>query len=260
MAEALAGRSAIITGGARGLGLEIARAFLAAGARVLVTGRDEQALAAARRELGVTAIRADVADPAACADVAARAGEVTVLVNNAAITGPVGPLETNDWDDWTQTLQTNLFGTVLMCRAVVPGMRERGYGKIINLSGGGGTGPRPNFSAYATAKAGVVRFTETLAREVEGIDVNAIAPGALNTRMRDDVLAAGPELAGAEYEPTRDRGETSFVPATQLAVYLASAASDGVSGRLIAALWDDWRTLHEQELDADAYTLRRIVP
>ena len=125
-----------------------------------------------------------------------------MLVNNAAITGPVGPLETNDWDEWTQTLQTNLFGTVLMCRAVLPGMRERGYGKIINLSGGGGTGPRPNFSAYATAKAGVVRFTETLAREVEGIDVNAIAPGALNTRMRDDVLDAGPELAGAEYEPT----------------------------------------------------------
>ena len=105
-----------------------------------------------------------------------------------------------------------------------------------------------------------MRFTETLARELEGIDVNAIAPGALNTRMRDDVLDAGPELAGAEYAPTRDRGETSFEPATQLAVYLASAASDGVSGRLIAALWDDWRTLHEQDLDADAYTLRRIVP
>jgi NAD(P)-dependent dehydrogenase (short-subunit alcohol dehydrogenase family) len=139
-------------------------------------------------------------------------------------------------------------------------MRERGYGKIINLSGGGGTGPRPNFSAYATAKAGVVRFTETLAREVEGIDVNAIAPGALNTRMRDDVLDAGPERAGAEYEPTRARGGTSFEPATQLAVYLASAASDGVSGRLIAALWDDWRTLAEQDLDADAYTLRRITP
>ena len=144
-----------------------------------------------------------------------------------------------------------------MCRAVLPGMRERGYGKIINLSGGGGTGPRPNFSAYATAKAGVVRFTETLAGEVGGIDVNAIAPGVLNTRMRDDVLEAGPELAGAEYELTRDRGETSFEPATQLAVYLASAASDGVSGRLIAALWDDWRTLHEQDLDADVYTLRR---
>ena len=98
MAQALADRSAIITGGARGLGLEIARAFVAAGARVLVTGRDEQALEAARRELGVTAVRADVADPQACAQVVARAGEVTALVNNAALTGPIGPLESNDWE------------------------------------------------------------------------------------------------------------------------------------------------------------------
>ncbi len=149
-----------------------------------------------------------------------------------------------------------------MCRAVLGGMRERGYGKIVNLSGGGATGPRPNFSAYATAKAGVVRFTETLARELDGtgIDVNAIAPGALNTRMRDDVLNAGPVLAGAEYEATRDRGETSFEPATALATYLVGADSDGVSGRLIAALWDDWRTLAEQNLGADVYTLRRVTP
>ena len=146
----------------------------------------------------MTAIRADVSDPAACAAVAEQAGPVTALVNNAAITGPVGPADANDWDEWTQAISTNLFGTVLMCRAVLGGMRERGYGKIVNLSGGGATGPRPNFSAYATAKAGVVRFTETLARELDGtgIDVNAIAPGALNTRMRDDVLNAGPELAG----------------------------------------------------------------
>ena len=78
--------------------------------------------------------------------------------------------------------------------------------------------------------------------------------------MRDDVLEAGPERAGAEYAQTLEREDTSFEPATQLAVFLASAASDGVSGRLIAALWDDWRTLAAQDLDADAYTLRRIVP
>jgi 3-oxoacyl-[acyl-carrier protein] reductase len=258
--DALAGRSAIVTGGARGLGLEIARAFVAAGARVVVTGRDQAALDAAHDALGVTAIRADVSDPAACAAVAEQAGPVTALVNNAAITGPVGPADAVDWDAWTQAIAINLFGTVLMCRAVLGGMRERGYGKIVNLSGGGATGPRPNFSAYATAKAGVVRFTETLARELDGtgIDVNAIAPGALNTGMRDDVLRAGPERAGAEYAAARDRGETSFEPATALATYLVSAAGDGVSGRLIAAQWDDWRTLAEQNLDADVYTLRRV--
>src|SRR5262249_51951223 len=119
----------------------------------------------------------------------------------------------------------------------------------------------PNFSAYATAKAGLVRFTETLAHELDGsgIDVNAIAPGALNTRMRDDVIAAGPERAGAEYAEALERGETSFEPATKLAGVLASSAGDGISGRLLAALWDDWAAL-EPPLAADAYTLRRILP
>ena len=128
-------------------------------------------------------------------------------------------------------------------------MRERGYGKIINLSGGGATGPRPNFSAYAASKAAVVRFTETLAAELDGIDVNAIAPGALPTRMLDEVLASG---AGSTVEPT------TFERATALAVFLGSAASDGISGRLIAAQWDDWERSGRRCRD-DLYTLRRVV-
>ena len=103
-----------------------------------------------------------------------------------------------------ETIRVNLLGTVTMCRAVLPGMRERGYGKIINLSGGGATGPRPNFSAYAASKAAVVRFTETLAGEVDGIDVNAIAPGALPTRMLDEVLASGLERGRARRVRARD--------------------------------------------------------
>jgi 3-oxoacyl-[acyl-carrier protein] reductase len=268
VAQALIGRTAIVTGGTRGLGFEIARRFVAEGARVVITGRDRGALDAAAAELGVEAVRADVSDPAACAAVLERAGQPSVLVNNASITGAVGPVEATDWDEWVDTIATNLFGTVLMCRAVVPSMRERGSGKIVNLSGGGATGPRPNFSAYAAAKAAVVRFTETLAQELDGagVDVNAIAPGALNTRMLDDVLRAGPERAGAEHTRAleqRDSGGASFEPAVELAVFLASAASDGITGRLIAALWDDWRAFPErrEELMAgDAYTLRRIVP
>jgi NAD(P)-dependent dehydrogenase (short-subunit alcohol dehydrogenase family) len=257
VAAPLTGRTALVTGGTRGLGLEIARAYERAGARVLVTGRDQAALDAS----GFEAVRADVSDRAACEAAVARAAP-DVLVNNAAVTGPIGPLEDNDWDAWLRTVEINLLGTVLMCRAAVPGMRQRGYGKIVNLSGGGATGPRPNFSAYATAKAAVVRFTETLAAELAGtgVDVNAIAPGALNTRMRDDVLAAGPQRAGAEYAQALERAETSFEPATRLAVFLASSASDGISGRLLAALWDDWESLDGASLDADAYTLRRVVP
>ena len=214
----LAGRVAIVTGGTRGLGLEISRAYADAGCDACIaTGRGD----------------ADVTDPEACAALVERAGPVTVLVNNAGVLGPAGPVERNDWDQWVETIRVNLLGTVTMCRAVLPGMRERGYGKIINLSGGGATGPRPNFSAYAASKAAVVRFTETLAGEVDGIDVNAIAPGALPTRMLDEVLASGLE----EVEPA------GFERATALAVFLASAASDGITGRLIAAQWDDWEAL-----------------
>jgi NAD(P)-dependent dehydrogenase (short-subunit alcohol dehydrogenase family) len=228
----LAGRVAIVTGGTRGLGLEIARAYENAGARVVAAGRSD----------------ADVTDPEACAALVERAGAVTVLVNNAGVLGPAGPLDDNDWDAWVHTVRVNLLGTVAMCRAVVPGMRERGYGKIINVSGGGATGPRPNFSAYAASKAAVVRLTETLAAELDGIDVNAIAPGALPTRMLDEVLATGFE----QVEPA------SFERATALAVFLASAASDGIRGRLIAAQWDDWETLRPP-LPDDLYTLRRVV-
>jgi NAD(P)-dependent dehydrogenase (short-subunit alcohol dehydrogenase family) len=228
----LAGRVAIVTGGTRGLGLEIARAYENAGAQVSAFGRGDT----------------DVTDPEECAAVVERAGAVTILVNNAGVLGPVGPLDDNDWDAWTETLRVNLLGTVAMCRAVLPGMRERGYGKIINLSGGGATGPRPNFSAYAASKAAVVRFTETLASEVDGIDVNAIAPGALPTRMLDEVIASGLERV----EPG------SFERATALAVFLASGASDGITGRLIAAQWDDWEALRAP-LPDDLYTLRRVT-
>jgi 3-oxoacyl-[acyl-carrier protein] reductase len=228
----LAGRVAIVTGGTRGLGREIARAYENAGARVFATGRAD----------------ADVTDPAACAALVERAGDVTVLVNNAGVLGPAGPLADNDWDDWVETVRVNLLGTVAMCRAVLPGMRARGYGKIVNLSGGGATGPRPNFSAYAASKTAVVRLTETLAGELEGIDVNAIAPGPLPTDMLDAVIAAGYE----QVEPM------SFERATALAVFLGSAASDGITGRLIAAQWDDWETLRPP-LPADLYTLRRVV-
>src|SRR6185295_16249153 len=128
-------------------------------------------------------------------------GEITILVNNAGVCGPMRRVEDSDWDAWVRAIEVNLFGTALMSRAVIPLMRARGYGKIINLSGGGATAPLPRFSAYAASKAAVVRLTETLAEELRDarIDVNAIAPGALNTRLLDEVLAAGPDKVGSSF-------------------------------------------------------------
>jgi 3-oxoacyl-[acyl-carrier protein] reductase len=183
--------------------------------------------------------------------------------------GPFGLIEENDWSEWVKALEINLFGTILMCRAFLRHMRAVGYGKIINLSGGGATAPLPRISAYAASKAAVVRFTETLAEETRGsgIDVNAIAPGALNTRLMDDLIAAGPEQVGsAFYERmlrTRESGGTPLEKGADLTVFLAAAASDGITGRLLSAVWDDWADLprkREELAESDIYTLRRITP
>jgi NAD(P)-dependent dehydrogenase (short-subunit alcohol dehydrogenase family) len=273
MTQPLSDRTAIVTGGSRGLGFEIAAQLAAAGASVVITGRDQAALDDAAAKLGVEAMRADVSDAADCAAVVARAqerfGPVTVLVNNAGVYGPMGPIDEIDWDEWVAAIQINLFGTVLMTRAVLPGMRERGYGKIVNLSGGGATAPLPRISAYAASKAAVVRLTETFAEELRdaGVDVNAIAPGALNTRLLEQVLEAGPERVGDDFYARslkqRDNGGAGLDRGAALAVFLSSAASDGISGRLLSALWDDWADLpawREALMASDVYTLRRIVP
>jgi len=157
---------------------------------------------------------------------------------------------------------------VLPCRALVPRFKAAGRGKIVILSGGGATAPLPLISAYAASKAAVVRFMETLAVELRdsAIDVNAIAPGALNTRLLDETIEAGPERVGEDFYQRalkqRDSGGVPLHKGANLAVYLASAQSDGITGKLISAQWDPWETLqdHAQELQGDIYTLRRIVP
>lgn len=281
MTKILEGRGALITGGNQGLGLAIARAFVDAGASVMLCARDAAMLEIARAELAshasagqrVLAQAADVSDRAQvhrlAATVIAELPDLQILVNNAGVYGPMGPSEAVDWDHWVRAIEINLFGSVLMCAALLPHFRRNRYGKIIQLSGGGATNPLPRLTAYAASKAAVVRFAESLALEVadDRIDVNAIAPGALNTRMMRELLDAGPGAVGdAMYERMQriaGEGGTPLERGAALAVFLASAASDGITGRLISAVWDPWETLpeHSAELGrSDVYTLRRIVP
>jgi NAD(P)-dependent dehydrogenase (short-subunit alcohol dehydrogenase family) len=281
MSGVLSGRTSIVTGASHGLGLAIARAYVEAGARVVVCGRQEEALDSARAELesvalapeSVVTVRADVSVPAAVERLVTHAldcfSRIDVLVNNAGVGGPKGRTEEVDWDEWEETVRVNFFGSVLCCRAVVPHFRRNGYGKIIQLSGGGATSPRPRLSAYAASKAAVVRFAETLAEELRGtgIDVNAIAPGALNTRLLDEILEAGPQRVGSDvYQRAveqQSHGGTPLDVAARLAVFLASADSDGITAKLISAPWDPWAEFaaHADDLVAsDIYTLRRIVP
>ena len=277
----LSGRNAIITGANQGLGLEIARHFVREGASVAICARDVARLGAARHELQalaqggqkIVALPCDVSDRAAVDAFIASAiqalGSVHVLINNAGIYGPKGPTESVDFDEWKRAFEINLYGVVLPCRAIIPHFRTQGRGKIINLSGGGATAPLPFISAYAASKAAVVRLTETLAQELAAsrIDVNAVAPGALNTRLLDEVLQAGAQNVGeAFHQRALKQKETGGVPlelGASLCVWLASAESDGITGRLLSAQWDPWKNLaakRETLAKSDIYTLRRIVP
>ncbi len=280
MKKILAGKKAIITGANQGLGFEIAKKYVQAGADVMLCARSATLLDAARAELEAMAapgqkIVADVADVASEADVQILVantlkalGGCHILVNNAGVYGPKGEIESVDWAEWVKTIEINVYGSILMCRALLPHFKAQRYGKVIQLSGGGATNPLPRISAYAVSKAAIVRFAETLAEEVRGIgiDVNAIAPGALNTRMLDEVLQAGPEKVGqAFYDRSLQQKESGGAPldkGANLALFLASAASDGITAKLISAVWDDWEHWpdHLDELSSsDAYTLRRIA-
>jgi len=259
----------------------IAQRFVEEGANVLLCARDEQMLASVKAELRsaacagqrVIARGCDVSSnsevEAMFRDYDSELGPLSILVNNAGIYGPKGPTEEVDWDEWQRCIEINLCGTAIPCRYAVTRFKKFGGGKIINLSGGGATSPLPNLSAYAASKAAVVRLTETLAEELRDwhVDVNAIAPGALNTRLLDEILQAGPERVGAEFHARAvKQSQTGGVPlalGADLCVYLASEQSNGITGKLISAKWDPWSSLHKyrDELGStDIYTLRRITP
>jgi NAD(P)-dependent dehydrogenase (short-subunit alcohol dehydrogenase family) len=274
-------RTAIITGANQGFGLALAKAFVKEGANIAICARTLSQLEKARTELQtlaqgdakIFAQKVDVAKPEQVEQFVQQTltkfGKFDIVVANAGVYGTKGPIDEIDWQEWSDAIDINLKGTVFLCKAVLPHLKQNNYGKIIILSGGGATKPIPNLSAYAASKAGVVRFAETLAGEVKNfhIDVNAVAPGALNTRLLDEIIAAGPERVGKNfYEQSlqqKAEGGTDLELGASLCVYLASSESDGISGKLISAVWDPWKSLakYKDELKkTDIYTLRRIVP
>jgi NAD(P)-dependent dehydrogenase (short-subunit alcohol dehydrogenase family) len=277
----LRNKGIVITGANQGLGKAIAQTCVEEGAHVFICARDAALLENARTELLARAAPGQLVE-AQCSDVSCpedvrrlflaaseKLPRLDGLVNNAGVSGPRGLLEDIDIQSWWKCIEINLLGVALTCREVLPLFRRQKYGKIVNLSGGGATAPMPRVSAYAASKAAVVRLTETLAKETlgSGIDVNAVAPGALNTRFLDQVLSDGPDRVGEDsYARALKQKAEGGVPlerGAKLCAFLLSSASDGITGRLISAVWDPWHNLadHVEELgQTDVYTLRRIVP
>lgn len=273
-------RKVVITGASRGLGKKIAEKFWFAGADLALIARNEDILKSTVDELkfgggdqSIECFACDLTDlktiPGLIENIKDKFGEPEILINNAGIQGPVGPLQENDWEEWQKCLNVILLAPVLLCRGFLPSMINKHYGRIINISGGGATKARPNFTGYATAKCGLVRFTETLAEELKdsGVCANCVAPGAMRSEMTHEIIKAGAEKAGElEYHNALTLGkdnESIVNRAADLVVFLASDYGGGITGKLISAVWDPWRELsqHIEDLkNSDVYTLRRIVP
>ncbi|MGH7945261.1 MAG: SDR family NAD(P)-dependent oxidoreductase [Opitutaceae bacterium] len=279
----------VLTGSSTGIGRALAVRLLARGDRVWGIARTDQSTFGVKHPERFRFSRCDVAQWAeveqAAAEVAAAWPHVDGVIAAAGLQGEVGRALSADPARWSATVRTNLDGTYFSLRAFNALLsRTPRRAKIICFSGGGATKPRPRFSAYGVAKTGVVRLVETIAGEERerALDINAIAPGAIHTRLTDEVLALGPETAGeAEYAAAQKTmaarsaqsgpGGGDVPPNADLALdkalglveWLLSPASDGISGRLLAAPWDPWPTLDRRASElspTDIYTLRRVVP
>ena len=264
----------VITGSSSGIGRALATRLIEQGHCVWGLARFNQAQFAADNPGRFFASRCDVSNwhevKQAATEVASNWAQVDALVTCAGTQGEIGEAMTRDPLRWSATVRTNLDGTYYAIRAFHSQLScAPQRAKLVCFSGGGSTKARPRFSAYAVAKTGVVRLVETLAEELADapLDINAVAPGAINTRMTDDVIALGPVVAGgAEFDAAcrqKQSGGNSLGTALDLIEWLLSPASDGISGKLLSAVWDPWQQLEREMMNGankEVYTLRRVLP
>ncbi len=231
----LHGRVALVTGGGRGLGREIALALAADGARVAVLGRTAEDVSRVAADVDGVAVVADVAAAddvgRAVAEVGASLGPVAVLVNNAGVVWPLGRTIDVDADAWEAAVRINLLGLFRVTHAVLPAMLAGGWGRVVSISSGAATAPgMPSASAYSVSKAGVEMLTAALARELSGtgVTVNAVRPGVLDTPMQDYMRSLPRDVVGPAFHDRfhglHERGELvdPGVPATLVARLVAT--------------------------------------
>jgi NAD(P)-dependent dehydrogenase (short-subunit alcohol dehydrogenase family) len=269
-----------ISGGTSGLGLAIAQHFVKAGKSVVICSRSEKSVEVTVKKLKVLStenqlifgFRNDVSNRVSTAEMIAKLEllnlNINVLICNAGVIGPISKFLENNFEEWQESFNVNLYGTMNLISGILPSMVLRKRGRIIHISGGGATSPLFGMSSYAASKAASVRLIESLALEYQdsGVTLNSMAPGMLKTRLLDQMLDAGPEGVGRNlFAKSKSKAE-ALTDTTSMAVdlvdFLASEASAGITGKLISAEWDNWAewSSHLTELrDSDVYTLRRIT-
>jgi 3-oxoacyl-[acyl-carrier protein] reductase len=267
-------RQIVITGASSGIGAALTAALAQNGLALHVCARREEMLNTVTRNNTIAfGYPCDVSQEeqvkAFVAEIRRRTPHVDALVNCAAILDPIGPLVETDSSQWHHTVDVILYGTYLMTKHIVPLMIADRRPRIINFAGGGAFSPFPNYSAYAVAKAAVVRLTENLALELapRGITVNAVAPGFVATEIHQATLRAGQAKAGGAHLETTQRllkkGAVPVEVPVACVKFLLSDQSQGLSGKTLSASFDPWNTPEFVELvpqinASDLYTLRRI--
>jgi NAD(P)-dependent dehydrogenase (short-subunit alcohol dehydrogenase family) len=264
----------VVTGSSTGIGHALVKRLLGEDHSVWGLARSDQSKFVPGRNGTFNSSRCDVAVWAEVENTFQQIGaswkHVDGLVCCAGAHGEVGPAVRADPARWSATVRSNLDGTFNAIRAA-HGLLVRAprRAKIICFAGGGATKARTNFSAYGVAKTGIVRLVETIAEEEiqAPLDINAVAPGAIATRLTDEIIALGPDIAGqAEFDSALKQkagGGASLEHALDLVEWLLSPKSDGISGKLLSAPWDPWQGLAEHAhglARSDVYTLRRILP